>query len=174
VLVSDFARPEVITAVALDGDTTELDFPVTQYWDASPDGKWLIKTNAKKTEFVAFDDGRLGEQRVPIDLGKLTLTEGAWSHDSSSVAAVVRSGPGPGDSSVVTFSPDEPELVAVEQSFGAAGRVLWSADNEYIVFAKVVDPKKALLQAVWCPVGNEGDCRSVISWTEGITLLRTE
>lgn len=172
VLVSDFARPDVIVAVGLDGESTDLDFPATQYWDASPDGRWLVKTNDKKTEFVAFEDGRLGDDRVAVELGDLQLLQGSWSHDATTVAAVVSAGPD--DSSVVTFSPEDPEPVQVEESQGATGGVLWSVDNESVLFGRLLDPKQALMQAVWCPVGNRGDCRSVISWTEGIALLRAE
>lgn len=174
VLVSDFARPDLIVSVSLDGDTNELDFPATQFWDASPDGGWLIKTNARKTEFVEFEDGRLGDRRVPIGLGDAELLEGSWSHDSETVAAVVRAGQRVTDTSVVTFSPDEPELVPVDDSSAALGRVLWSADNDTLVFGRLLDPKQALIQAVWCPLGNEEGCKSVISWTEGIALLRMQ
>ena len=174
VLVSDFARPDRIISLSVDGETAELDFPATQYWDASPDGRWLIKTNDKKTEFVEFSDGRLGTERVAIELGKLQLLEGTWSHDSEAVAAVVAAGPGVADSSVVTFSPDDPEPRMVAESVGAVGDILWSADNEKLVFGKLVDKKSSLIQAASCPVGNPGDCKSVISWTEGIILLRTE
>ncbi|MDQ4026184.1 MAG: hypothetical protein M3217_11965 [Actinomycetota bacterium] len=172
ILVSDFARPDVITAVAADGETSELDFPATQYWGASPDGRWLIKTNAKKTEFVAFDDGRLGDERIPIELDDLELLEGSWSHDSEEVAAAVASRKK--ETTVVTFSPDEPAPELVPDSGGAIGSVLWSADNESLLFGRLLNPNKSLIQAVWCPTRNSGDCRIVISWTEGIALLRAE
>lgn len=172
VLVSDFARPDVIVAVTADGEASELDFPVTQYWGASPDGRWLIKTNAKKTEFVAFDDGRLGKERVPVELDDLQLLEGSWSHDSEQVAAVVTQPKG--ETTLVTFSPDDPEPQLVPRSGGAVGKVLWSPDNESLLFARLVDPKKALVQANWCPLGNSSACRVVISWTEGIALLRAQ
>ncbi|MDQ3983003.1 MAG: hypothetical protein M3271_10035, partial [Actinomycetota bacterium] len=88
-LVSDFADPTNIVSVSLEGERQDLDFPVSQFWAASPDGRWLVKTNAKKTEFVAFDEGGLAEERIPIALDDYELLEGAWSHDSSRIAAVV-------------------------------------------------------------------------------------
>lgn len=188
VLVSDFRNPSRVTTVSLDGDDGVLDMPPSQYWDASPDGRWVVKTNAKKTEFVPIQDGELGDDRVTIELGDHELLEGAWSHDSTRVAAVTRlaskveKGKGkkkklvPQDptTQIVTFSPDDPEPAIVEETYGATGSVFWSVDNESIVFASLLDPKKGLFQAKHCPAGNEGECSIVTSWTEGIALLRTE
>ena len=172
VLVSDFARPDVITAVTADGTTSELDFPVNQFWGASPDGRWLIKTNAKKTEFVSFDDGALGDERIPIELDDVQLLEGSWSHDSEEVAAVIASGRN--ETTVVTFSPEEPRPTLLPGSGGAIGNVHWSPDNENLLFGKLIEPKNSLIQAVWCANGNSLDCQIVISWTEGTALLRAE
>lgn len=188
VLVSDFRDPATVIAVSLDDERKELDMPASQYWDSSPDGRWVVKANAKKTEFVAIEDGELGEERVTVELGKYQLLEGAWAHDSSRVAAVVslessvRRGKGDKErlvpqeatTRVVTFSPEDPEPVTLEDSFGATGTVLWSVDNESIVFASLLDPKRALFQAKHCPLGNESTCEIVTSWTEGVALLRTQ
>lgn len=191
ILVSDFTAPGSIVAVSLDDERKELDMPASQYWDSSPDGRWIVKTNAKKTEFVSIDDGELGEERVEVDLGQYALFEGSWAHDSSRVAAVVSlesstpkgKGNGKGDEKkggqeastrIVTFSPEDPELVQVEGTFGATGTVLWSVDNESIVFSSLLDPKRALFQAKHCSLGNDSPCEIVTSWTEGVALLRTE
>jgi hypothetical protein len=192
ILVSDFDDPSTITAVTFDDEPSMLDIPASQYWDASPDGRWIVKANAKKTEFVSIEDGRLGDERVAIDLGDYQLFEGGWAHDSSRVAAVVSSESvvhkekkdekddtdrvlvGKATTRIVTFSPDDPEPVMVDGTFGASGSILWSVDNASIVFASLLDPKKALFQAKTCPVGNSQGCEIVTSWTEGVTLLRTE
>lgn len=184
-LVSDFADPTMIVSVSPQGEEERLDFPVSQFWDASPDGRWLVKTNAKKTEFVAFDDGRLGDERIGVGLGKYELLEGSWSHDSSRVAAVVGSaaagkgdkGKGSGGAAttqVVTFSPDAPVAVEVPQTFGALGTVLWAPDNDAIVVAVTPDPKSLQIEALHCAIGNQAGCTSVTSWTVGVTLLRAE
>ena len=189
ILVSDFENPSVVTAVSARADEpVQLDMPASQYWDASPDGRWIVKTNAKKTEFVPFENGELGDDRVAVDLGDFRLLEGAWAHDSSRVAAVVsiesevtkekrgkRRVVKQGESTrIVTFSPDDPKPQMVNGTFGATGTVLWSVDNESIVFANLVDPSRALFQAKSCFVGNESGCTIVTSWTEGVTLLRAE
>ena len=186
VLVSDFADPTRILSVSLDGERQDLDFPVSQFWDASPDGRWLIKTNAKKTEFVEFADGGLGEDRIPIDMDDYELLEGGWAHDSSSVAAVVRlieekdddKGKGPGSrtaaTQVVTFSPEQPAPVVVPETFGALGTVFWTPDNEAIVVAVAPDPRGLQIEARHCSLGNETECTSVTSWTAGVVVLRAE
>ncbi|MDQ4124384.1 MAG: hypothetical protein M3134_02130 [Actinomycetota bacterium] len=176
VLVSDFEDPTQVIAVNLDDDRTVLGMPASQFWDASPDGRWIVKTNAKKTELVSWDGDELAEERVAVDLGDYQLLEGAWAHDSSRVAAVVGlpGRRGMQETRVVTFSPEDPELVEVADSFGATGTVMWAVDNEAVVFASLLDPKRALFQAKSCALGNESTCEVVTSWTEGVALLRTE
>lgn len=181
VLVSDFTNPGTVISVSLDDEQKVLDMPASQYWDASPDGSWVVKTNTKKTEFIAIEDGELGDERVEVDLGEYQLFEGGWAHDSSRVAAVVAEVPTEGraadvadTSRVVTFSPDDPGIAEVGDSFGATGTILWSVDNDSIVFASLIDPRRALFQAKHCPLGNESGCEIVTSWTEGVTLLRAE
>ena len=184
VLVSDFADPTKTISVSLDDERGDLGMPASQYWDASPDGRWVVKANAKKTEFISIEGDELGDERVTVELDDYRLLEGAWAHDSSQVAAVVSLEEKPRNRSrgaaaqtstrIVTFSPDDPEPKTLEATFGATGTVLWAVDNEGIVFASLLDPKRALFQAKYCSVGNETSCRIVTSWTEGVALLRTE
>lgn len=182
ILVSDFADPTHTISVSLENDPGELGMPASQFWDASPDGRWVVKANAKKTEFISVEGGELGDERVTVELGDFRLVEGAWAHDSSRVAAVVsldekrrgRGAPDQGETRIVTFSPEDPRPETVEGTFGATGTVLWSIDDEGIVFTSLLDPKRALFQAKTCPLGNESSCEIVTSWTEGVALLRTE
>ncbi|HEX2057631.1 MAG TPA: hypothetical protein VHI71_04600 [Actinomycetota bacterium] len=185
ILVSDFEDPARIFSVSLDDERKELDMPASQYWDSSPDGRWVVKTNAKKTEFVAVEDGELGDERVTVELEDYQLLEGAWAHDSSRVAAVVglteKKGKGGKRSrgvgfttEVVTFSPEDPVPSTVAGTAGAARSVFWSVDNDSIVFTALLDQKRSLFQAQQCPVGNQTGCEIVTSWTEGVSLLRTE
>lgn len=188
VVVSDFEKPTTVTAAPLEGEPVELDMPASQFWGASPDGRWIVKTNAKKTELVPLEDGELGDDRVTVELGKYQILEGTWAHDSSAVAAVasleskVPSGKGDDEklvsqgvgTRIVTFSPDDPEPQTVPDTFGATGSVLWSADNDAVVFATLLDPRRALFQAKHCPIGNGSGCQVVTSWTEGVRLLRAE
>lgn len=180
VMVSNFDDPATVTAVDLQNQPEVLDMPASQFWDASPDGRWVVKTNAKKTEFVPFSDGALGEDRVAVPLEDYRLLEGGWAHDSSRVAAVValeeesKKGKVAESTRIVTFSPEDPELALVERTFGATGTVMWSVDNDSIVFTTLLDPKRALFQAQQCSLGNQSGCEIVTSWTEGVALLRTE
>ncbi|HEV2755532.1 MAG TPA: hypothetical protein VG318_07115 [Actinomycetota bacterium] len=188
ILVSDFDSPTEVISVSLDDERTTLDMPSSQFWAASPDGEWVIKTNAKKTEFISVTDGELGEERIPVEVGEYELLEGSWSHDSSTVAAVTRitSGTYRGDkkkptfvegeptTQVMAFSPESPELEPVADTYGATGNLLWAPDNESVVFSSLLDPKRALFQAKHCPLGNSGACSIVTSWTEGVVLLRAE
>lgn len=186
VAVGNFDDPSTVTLVSLDDERTKLDMPPTQYWGGSPDGRWVVKSNAKKTEFISVENGELGEERIVVELGQQELLQGSWSHDSTTVAAVtsLTSGVHKGKeltlvneeqtTQVVTFSPDDPEPALVELTYGASGDVVWAPDNEAIVFSSLIDPKRALFQARHCPLGNSGGCSIVTSWTEGVVLLRAE
>ncbi|MDQ3953814.1 MAG: hypothetical protein M3279_12765 [Actinomycetota bacterium] len=188
ILVSDFADPTRTISVSLNDDPGDLGMPASQYWDSSPDGRWVVKSNAKKTEFISIEDGELADERVTVELGDYQLLEGAWAHDSSQVAAVVslegkgvrgkgerqRLVPQKDSTRIVTFSPDDPTPRTVDGTFGATGTVMWSVDNAGVVFASLLDPKRALFQATYCTLGNESSCEVVTSWTEGVALLRTE
>jgi hypothetical protein len=188
ILVSDFEAPASVIVVSLDDERSLLEMPASQYWGSSPDGRWVVKTNAKKTEFISIEDGKLGDRRVAVELGDYTLLEGSWSHDSSRVAAVtsITAGVerGQGDekrvvneqetTQVMVFSPEDPDPVLVDGTFGASGDVLWSVDDEALVFSVLLDPKKALFQTRQCEVGGSSQCAVIASWTEGVTLLRTE
>lgn len=177
ILVSDFDDPSTIVTVSLDDERKVLGIPASQYWDSSPDGRWVVKVNAKKTEFLEMEDGELTDERVTVEIGEYRMLEGAWAHDSSQVAAVVSEQKRNGESAgtrIVTFSPEEPRPETVNETFGATGTVLWSVDNESVVFASLLDPKRALFQAKTCSLGNQTSCEIVTSWTEGVALLRAE
>jgi hypothetical protein len=172
ILVSDQDSPNRITSVSIDGEVTVLDIAPSELWDVSPDGRWLVRiSTTKPARFLKLEDGRLAGRGPVIELGSFLLTDGSWAHDSSRVAAVVLQGR---TSQIVTFSPEEPTLVPIEETFGAQGHVLWSVDGDALVFSTVIDPKVGLLQAYYCPVETEGACRTLMSWTGGVVLLRTE
>ena len=187
-LVSDFDDPKAILSVSPEGEPARLEMPASQFVDASPDGNWILRQSANITEFVAIEDGALGDQRIPIELGQYEVIQGVFAHDSTEVAAItgitagVTKGKGKNarivneatTTQIQVFSPESPEPVLVEETFGAASHLLWSVDNESVIFTRLLDPKKALFQANHCPVANEGECTIVTSWTEGVSILRAE
>ncbi len=176
-LVADASDTAHILSVAASGDRLRLPLAPSQFWGASPDGRWMVRVGAEETAFVRLEAGRLTTETTPIVLGRRLLAAGTWATDSSGVAAMAlgrRTAP-----KVVLFSPDEPELQVLPHSGGVSGAPLWSSDGDSLVFPRDSGERGAL-DARLCPVGvnssqnRTGGCRSLLSWREGVVLLRME
>jgi hypothetical protein len=187
VLVADAKDPSTVSSVSLGGNTAELGVAASEVWEASPDGRWLVTVSGDTTSIVPLEDGRIAGEGVEVPLIGKTLAGGAWSHDSSTVAAVALSQDIPANlgkkgtlgesttiSEIVVFSPEDAEPRMVEESFGATGNLLWSVGNDGLVFSKVANEKKGLFQSFYCPVETTEQCRLLLSFTQDVVLLRME
>ncbi|MDQ3767732.1 MAG: hypothetical protein M3346_10350 [Actinomycetota bacterium] len=177
-LVADASDTAHILSVAASGNELRLPLTPSQFWGASPDGRWMVRVGAKETAFVRLQDGRLTAETTPIPLGRRLLAAGAWASDSSGVAAVALGGRTAPE--VVLFSPEDPELRPLPHSSGVSGAPLWSSDGDFLVFPRDSGGKNGALDASLCPTSAspsqspKGGCRSLLSWREGVVLLRME
>lgn len=204
ILVSDARDTSTALSVSVDGEVKDLGIPPSEVWDASPDGRWLVRVPSEpeaQAEFLPLDAGSVNGTAIEIPLDGAVMTAGTWAPDSSRVAAVLQrgsmeldpgsgrggeggrktqGGPGRPDPStvpvteVVVFSPEEPDLVTVEQSSAASSQVLWTPDGAAVAFPRLIDPRTGLLQASLCPVDKKGSCSVLMSWTQSVVLLRME
>lgn len=190
VLVSDFENKRSILALSPEGERIRLRIAAEEFIAASPVGEWILTQQGDVTEFIPLDAEGLGDERIAVELGEYEVLEAEFAHDATRVAAitgitagvpvgndddgVIEIGKEATTTQIQVFSPESPEPVLVEETFGAAGHLLWSVDNESVIFSRLLDPKKALFQANHCPVANEGECTVVTSWTEGVAILRAE
>lgn len=177
-----------IHLLSSDGVSDEsIDMPVNEFWDASPDGRWIVRVVADTVEFVSVSDPDSKPIEVTLPPGS-NLTDGSWAPDSSSVAATIvtpstaeatgkkaRKRALVGDpTSLVTFSPRAPEAVMVEGSSGAVGAPYWSPDLDALLFTRLVDATESLLQLTYCELATSGGCRIAGSYTRGVQPLRLE
>jgi hypothetical protein len=171
VLNEDTPGSPIAQTVSPAGDIQDLPMLPREFWGASPDGRWIIQTGDSGTKFLAVVDGRADAEGPDIAIpAGTTLGSGAWSHDSSLVAASALGDDGALE--IVTFSPDDPEPrpIAPGGESSIVG-VLWSPDNDAFVFQRFTGEE---LEAVHCPIADPDACRVLFAWTRGISLLRIE
>lgn len=177
VLIADASDTSHVLSVAPSGHRIRLPLSPSQFWGASPDGRWMITVGAEGTSLVRLRGGRLTSDTKPIALGGRLLAAGTWAADSSSVAAVAlhpRAEP-----EIVLFSPEAPEVRTLSHSSGAGGAPLWSGNRRFLVFPRESSRGTGAFDAMHCPVGAArpqtlGRCRSLLTWREGVVLLRME
>jgi hypothetical protein len=85
VLVADESDLSVTLSLGTDGDVERLDLEPSELWDASPDGRWLLRSALDGATLVDLDSGR--ERDLALDEG--VLADGAWSPDSKHIVAGV-------------------------------------------------------------------------------------
>lgn len=165
VVTDQRAKPKTI-AVSESGDVRPVPIQPSEFWGASPDGKWIVRSIAGTAEFLSPD----GSEASGLDLRGGILGEGSWSPISTEIASVLLSDGGAGKTKLVRLSPNSEEPVFLDGSGGAGGPVLWSADGSALLFARATGGRGLDLEAVLCDV-EAGDCQSLFTWTRGVALL---
>lgn len=167
----DVAGSPIARTVSLDGQVEDLPMLPREYWGASPDGRWIIRSGDDGARFFEMSGGSVAGEGPEIGIPEGTkLGTGAWAHDSSMVAATALDDEGV--LQLVTFSPDDPQPRSIAPGGESSTvEVLWSPDNDAFVFQRFTGTE---LEAVHCAVGDPGSCDVVLSWTRGISLLRIE
>ena len=155
-------------AISASGEAKDLRIPPAEFWGASPDGAWVVRSVAGRVDFVATDSGT---DSVRVAMPDSLLGEGAWSPHSSRLAAV--SLHPSGSSRLVLLSPSDNGYSTVPDSRGAAGPVMWSQDGRTFAFTRASGRRGLDTEAVICgEAGNAaGDCRALFSWARGVTIL---
>ena len=149
------------------GEPEDLGVPPAEFWGASPDGEWLVRSVAGRVDLESLTRGG---QKVTVEMPGSVLGEGAWAPDSSRLAAVsLRES---GASRLVLLDPSRSGFEVVPRSSGGAGPVLWSRDGRALAFTRAAGPGGLRSQAVICEAAQgELGCRGAFSWPRGVTLL---
>lgn len=143
----------------------ELEIEPSEFWDASPDGAWIIRVDRTgAASFVAFREGRLG-RAIDIELNGAAMADGAWSHDSKRVALALVT---PRGSSLALVSPQNPAPVTLDASKGAVGPVLWGPEGDEMLVVSGYATRRLLS----CPL--DGACRRLMVLGDGELPLRVE
>ncbi len=85
VLVSNESDLSVTLSLGSKADVERLDIEPSELWDASPDGRWLLRSDPSGATLIDLESG--DESAVQIDEG--VLADGAWSPDSKHIATGV-------------------------------------------------------------------------------------
>jgi len=85
VLVADESDLAVTLSLGSKDDVQGLNLEPSELWDASPDGRWLLRSTSEGSTLVDLDTGR---ERA-LSMGRGVLADGAWSPDSKHIVAGV-------------------------------------------------------------------------------------
>ena len=85
VLVANESDLSVTHSLGPMRDVHSLEIEPSALWDASPDGRWLLRSDSNGATLIDLDSGE--ESAVQIDQG--VLADGAWSPDSKHIVAGV-------------------------------------------------------------------------------------
>lgn len=83
VLTADESDLAVTLSLGSKDDVQRLDLEPSNLWDASPDGRWLLRSASDGATLVDLDNGR----ERPLSIGQGMLADGAWSPDSEHIVA---------------------------------------------------------------------------------------
>ena len=83
VLAADESDLAVTLSLGTKDDVQRLDLEPSHLWDASPDGRWLLRSASDGATLVDLDSGR---ERT-LSIGQGVLADGAWSPDSKHIVA---------------------------------------------------------------------------------------
>jgi hypothetical protein len=165
VLVGDPRHPGRTLLVG-EGRVSALSIPPSSLWAGSPDGRWLLTVGDGSARFVEVQEASASSPpRIPLSGG--VLAEGAWSSDSTRVAAGLLDRRGSG-SKLVVFGPGSAKPRQIG-SVRPAGSVLWSPTMESVV-AVAADGARGL-RAVRCRTGGSPACSTLLRWKRGVVLL---
>ncbi|HYN37335.1 MAG TPA: hypothetical protein VEV82_10215 [Actinomycetota bacterium] len=165
VVTDQVAKPKTI-AVSESGDVRSIAIPPSEFWGASPDGQWIVRSITGTAEFSSPD----GSEASGLDLGEGMLAEGSWSPNSTEIASVLIEDVATGKTELVTLGPDSKKPVYLDGSEGAASSVLWSPDGSKLLYTRTTGGGGLDLEAVLCAVETR-TCQPLFSWTRGVILL---
>lgn len=148
----------------------------SEVWGASPDGRFLVRVAPRGASVVPLRPrGVLGEARS-LPRRVRAFAEGAWSPATARLAVVelTRERGGVPSSRLVVVTPERASIRPIADSRGATGAVLWSPDGARVAFARPSGRRGGRLRALLCPVEEGEGCTSLLSWKEGVVLLRLD
>lgn len=85
VLAADESDLSITLSLGSKDDVQRLDLEPSELWDASPDGRWVLRSASDGAALVDLHGGR--ERSLSLDEG--VLADGAWSPDSKHIVAGV-------------------------------------------------------------------------------------
>lgn len=85
VLVANESDLSVTLSLGPRKDVQSLDIEPSELWDASPDGRWLLRSDPNGATLIDLESG----EESTVGMGGGVLADGAWSPDSEHIVAGV-------------------------------------------------------------------------------------
>lgn len=166
VLFSDGGDLSVTFAVDLSGEVERIDIAPSELWDASPDGRYLVRSAPGSASLIDLASG----DEAGIDVGRGVLSDGSWSPDSKRFAAALLNGPRT-RARVVLVDVPEGTTTSFTDALPGVRDVRWAPDAAafgFLTFAGATNR----VEINRCSVG--GGCEVAGGELRRTTLLRLE
>ena len=133
VLAADETDLAVTLSLRSKEDVEGLNLEPSELWDASPDGRWLVRTASDGAVLVNLDGG----PERPLPIGDGILADGAWSPDSKHIVAGVLNEARTKTSALLIDVPGG-EVQEVTDELPGILDVTWSPDGSQFTFLTFV------------------------------------
>lgn len=169
VLFADEGDLSVTFSVDANGAMETLDLAPNELWDASPDGRYLVRSAPGDAALIDLETN----EEIGIDIGNGVLAEGAWAPDSRRIAAAALNGDRTRARAVLIDASDG-GITPYSANVPGVLNVRWSPDSREFGFLTFVGATNQV-ELNRCPVdAEESVCEVVGAAVRHATLLRFE
>ena len=166
VLFADAADLSTTFSVGPDGALQTVDLAPSELWDASPDGRFLVRSAPGEAALIDLETN----DETDIDIGNGVLAEGAWAPDSRHFAAAVLN-EGRTRARAVVVDVTDGGITPYTADLPGVLNVRWSPDGREFGFLTFVGATNRV-QLNRCPVDRAADCTTVGKELRRTSLLR--
>ena len=167
VLFANEADLSVTFSVDMEGNVETLDLAPNELWDASPDGRYLVRSAPGEAALIDLETN----DETKIDIGNGVLSEGAWAPNSRLIAAAVLNGNRTRARAVLVGLTDG-GITTYTQNLPGVLNVRWSPDSREFGFLTFVGATNQV-ELNRCSVDQAAsDCTTVGETLRRTTLLR--
>ncbi|MGH2828046.1 MAG: hypothetical protein ACRDKF_13875 [Actinomycetota bacterium] len=168
VLFADAHDLSATYSVGSDGTLETFDLPPSELWDASPDGRYLVRSAPGEAALIDLETN----DETGIHIGPGVLAEGAWAPDSRRFAAAVLN-EGRTRARAVVVDAADGGVTPYTSNLPGVLNVRWSPDAREFGFLTFVGATNRV-EINRCPVDRPSDCIIVGDALRRATLLRFE
>jgi len=169
VLFANEGDLSVTSSVDTNGALGTLDLPPNELWDASPDGRYLVRSAPGDAALIDLETN----DETDINIGSGVLSEGAWAPNSQLIAATVLNGNRTRARAVLIDASDG-GITRFTANLPGVLNLRWSPDAREFGFLTFVGATNQV-ELNRCPVDHAApDCTTVGETLRRTTLLRLD
>lgn len=169
VLVADEADLSATTSIGPDGEIERLEIEPSELWDASPDGRYIVRSSPGDARLIDLESGA----ETALDVGEGLLATGAWSPDSRRIAAAVLNRPRTRARAVVIAAEDG-SVEGFTDHLPGVLNVVWGPDSREFGFLTFVGSSNRLEINLCSSTDGRSSCETLGPPLQRATLLRFE